>query len=825
MIDVEVNCSSNLNPLRGKLSSSYSKNHYYSKKNNKTKKKEQINNPFLNIAQKSENTKTTNKMASSTSTNQFKNYFHQHPVNPLSKSNYGHSISDFSNLFPNKQQPKINNQNKKTKNKNSMTPKPKQTKNKTNKDNITISNITNNNLLTINKNNNKQHNNINIKNPTINIHTVKPNKKINSNKKNSVYKTLLNYSHNVNPKQPKQHPPKTKAQQKHLNSLSNNLTYSTSNINKQQVNHTNNNNTHKKNQTIPHHQIQIKDIINQNKKKRTSTSVKKQTRQITPMKCFKRIHSSTPNTNRNCTPLKLWNGAAFNTGNNNSNQPNNMQLIKLTSSKTPQKKTKNNKQNRQISHSPNIHKNRNEQFNQTDKKLRPTTSTTVFLSHKRNNLKYTYVIFPGNNGKLVEKCLLTRPLWESVDKSQSNYVNLLWTPLSYQINFSRVESICQYVNHIEAHSELSNKMKLFSNLLRHCEFYKQNLFSFFPVTVVFQLSHNLFDEQLEKFKTLFIETEKLLMNTQNSAQENNQTDYPIYISYFNIHLSKRIGSEQKIMFPNTSYNGQNIWLIKPVNLNRGRCIKIHNNIDEIIKDLNTLKEKKTFVDEHNKKLSHAEFVIVQKYIEKPLLYKGRKFDIRIWVLFTDQDEVYVFKEGHLKATSDDYNTQSLNPYLHLTNYSVQKYGENFEKTEKGNEISFEEFQNELNLNKNKEEQIKNFKKDIFPKICNIIKTTALATRCKMNSFINKNAFEIFGYDFLIDSEYNPFLIEINTNPGYEESSPLIKMLLPRMFDDAFRLTIDVVFKRNSENDSYINVSPYEVKGYSNNENMWMKIKC
>ena len=95
----------------------------------------------------------------------------------------------------------------------------------------------------------------------------------------------------------------------------------------------------------------------------------------------------------------------------------------------------------------------------------------------------------------------------------------------------------------------------------------------------------------------------------------------------------------------------------------------------------------------------------------------------------------------------------------------------------------------------------------------------------MNSFINKNAFEIFGYDFLIDSEYNPFLIEINTNPGYEESSPLIKMLLPRMFDDAFRLTIDVIFKRNSENDSYINASPYEVKGYSNNENMWMKIKC
>ena len=28
---------------------------------------------------------------------------------------------------------------------------------------------------------------------------------------------------------------------------------------------------------------------------------------------------------------------------------------------------------------------------------------------------------------------------------------------------------------------------------------------------------------------------------------------------------------------------------------------------------------------------------------------------------------------------------------------------------------------------------------------------------------NKNSFEIFGYDFLIDCEFNPFLIEINTS--------------------------------------------------------------
>ena len=53
--------------------------------------------------------------------------------------------------------------------------------------------------------------------------------------------------------------------------------------------------------------------------------------------------------------------------------------------------------------------------------------------------------------------------------------------------------------------------------------------------------------------------------------------------------------------------------------------------------------------------------------------------------------------------------------------------------------------------------------------------------------------EIFGYDFMIDKDLNPWLIEVNTNPSLDESNSLLRSLIPRMLDDAFKLTLDVQF--------------------------------
>jgi hypothetical protein len=51
---------------------------------------------------------------------------------------------------------------------------------------------------------------------------------------------------------------------------------------------------------------------------------------------------------------------------------------------------------------------------------------------------------------------------------------------------------------------------------------------------------------------------------------------------------------------------------------------------------------------------------------------------------------------------------------------------------------------------------------------------------KLNPRDRQHCFEIFGYDFVIDNELNVWLIEVNTNPCLEESSPLLETLIPRM---------------------------------------------
>jgi D-alanine-D-alanine ligase-like ATP-grasp enzyme len=79
---------------------------------------------------------------------------------------------------------------------------------------------------------------------------------------------------------------------------------------------------------------------------------------------------------------------------------------------------------------------------------------------------------------------------------------------------------------------------------------------------------------------------------------------------------------------------------------------------------------------------------------------------------------------------------------------------------------------------------------MIPKIEECILMAFQSVRYKINKNERKNCFEVFGFDFIIDGLMNVWLIEVNTNPCIEESSPLLAMLIPRMLDDALKICVD-----------------------------------
>lgn len=85
-----------------------------------------------------------------------------------------------------------------------------------------------------------------------------------------------------------------------------------------------------------------------------------------------------------------------------------------------------------------------------------------------------------------------------------------------------------------------------------------------------------------------------------------------------------------------------------------------------------------------------------------------------------------------------------------------------------------------------------FKKNIISKMKEFITISVESVANKLNPKNYKNCFEIFGYDFIIDEAFNLWLIEINTNPCIEESSPLLQKLIPRMLGSYFHLFVNII---------------------------------
>ena len=75
----------------------------------------------------------------------------------------------------------------------------------------------------------------------------------------------------------------------------------------------------------------------------------------------------------------------------------------------------------------------------------------------------------------------------------------------------------------------------------------------------------------------------------------------------------------------------------------------------------------------------------------------------------------------------------------------------------------------------------------------IVKDTIKATAKSLDPNKRTHCFEIFGYDFMLDEEFKPWLIEVNTNPCLALSGKLLAKLIPEMIFHSFEIVLDQLF--------------------------------
>ena len=220
----------------------------------------------------------------------------------------------------------------------------------------------------------------------------------------------------------------------------------------------------------------------------------------------------------------------------------------------------------------------------------------------------------------------------------------------------------------------------------------------------------------------------------------------------------------------------NTWIMKPGAKSRGRGVVPQNNLDEILKLADSSKEEKW---------------VIQKYIENPLLVHGIKFDIRQWFMVTDWNPLtlYFYQDSYLRFGSRAFTLDDFDPCIHLCNNSIQK---KFLSSQSKNETSFAQgnmwTSNAFKKHLDKQGLLPKWNQVIYPGMKKCIQRVMMTIQDIIED--RKNSFELYGADFMLDEEYNPWLIEINCSPAMGGTTKVTERLCSEVLEDSCKVIID-----------------------------------
>ncbi|XP_041481101.1 tubulin polyglutamylase TTLL11-like [Lytechinus variegatus] len=197
--------------------------------------------------------------------------------------------------------------------------------------------------------------------------------------------------------------------------------------------------------------------------------------------------------------------------------------------------------------------------------------------------------------------------------------------------------------------------------------------------------------------------------------------------------------------------------------------------------------------------------VVQEYVPRPLLLEHLKFDLRIYVLLASIDplRIYICKEGMARFCTIPYQeptTRNLHvTYMHLTNYSLNKFSTSFVHTDATDRGSKRTMTSVFGTLANRGLDTPRMWEEIQELVVKTITAMLPDLRVVWEAELppkrsNPSCFQILGFDILLTSKLKPILLEVNANPSlrldFEHHLPngLVE-ILPSPVDEEIKIPL------------------------------------
>jgi len=206
--------------------------------------------------------------------------------------------------------------------------------------------------------------------------------------------------------------------------------------------------------------------------------------------------------------------------------------------------------------------------------------------------------------------------------------------------------------------------------------------------------------------------------------------------------------------------------------------------------------------------------IVQTYVHNPLLLNGHKFDFRVYMLVASTDPMIAYyHDGFLRVTLANYDASSGDKKSLLTNLALNKQiyddvkggnlyeGMDEETLKQAQQWNYQRLQDYL-LEKGlitDPNWLDNHLRPQFKKaMIHLLRMTSHAFRK------DRTTFELYGVDFLLDTDLNLWFLEANSGPAIGGYSVPMEKFIVKMVQDHFEIAYGILKSRMKRVLNYVN---------------------